>query len=138
MSTVGLTREEIREYVHQYNLQPHGTRTAWLQQQPFSKATFYRWNRMVFDGDLDRNLVPRDHGSMNTSSSQRSAFEKARAKEQAEHDAELKALRERVRQLEGTNEALGKAIGLLHALNEQEPATSTTNKPKNSSPRKTN
>lgn len=138
MSTVGVTREEIRDYVHQYNLQPHGTRTAWLQQQPFSRATFYRWNQLVFEGDLDRNLVPRDHGQTNTTPSQRSAFEQARAKEQAEHEDELKALRERVRQLEGTNEALGKAIGLLHALNEQEPAPSTTDERKNSSPRKTN
>jgi beta-phosphoglucomutase-like phosphatase (HAD superfamily) len=138
MSTVGVTREEIRDYVHQYNLQPHGTRTAWLQQQPFSRATFYRWNQLVFEGDLDRNLFPRDHGQMNTTPSQRSAFEQARAKEQAEHEDELKALRERVRQLEGTNEALGKAIGFLHALNEQEPATSTTDERKNSSPRKTN
>ncbi|MGO1231762.1 hypothetical protein ACTXJG_06795 [Glutamicibacter arilaitensis] len=138
MSTVGITREEIREYFHQYNLQPHGTRTAWLEQQPFSRATFYRWNRTVFDGDLDRNLVPRDHGSMNTTPTQRSAFEKARAKEQAQQQAELEALRERVRQLEGTNEALGKAIGLLHSLNEQEPAPSTTSEAKNSSPRKTN
>lgn len=137
MSTVGITREEIREYVHQYNLQPHGTRTAWLQQQPFARATFYRWNKMVFEGDLDRNLVPRDHGSMSTSPSQRSAFEQARAKEQAAYEAELKALRERVQQLEGTNEALGKAIGLLHKLNEQEPAASMTNEHKNSSPRKT-
>ncbi len=137
MSTVGVTREEIREYVHQYNLQPHGTRTAWLQQQPFSRATFYRWNRLVFEGDLDRHLVPRDHGQMNTTPSQRSAFEQARAKEQAEHEAELQALRERVRQLEGTNEALGKAIGLLHKLNVQGPDTSTTTEPKNSSLRKT-
>ncbi|MGP5002277.1 hypothetical protein ACTXIX_17100 [Glutamicibacter ardleyensis] len=138
MSTIGVTREEIREYVHQYNLQPHGTRTVWLTQQPFSKATFYRWNRLVFEGDLDRNLVPRDHGRMNTTPSQRSALESARAKEQAEQQAELAALRERVRQLEGTNEALGKAIGLLHTLNEQGPAASKTNEQKNSSPRKTN
>jgi len=137
MSTVGVTREEIREYVHQYNLQPHGTRTAWLEQQPFSRATFYRWNRLVFDGDLDRNLVPRETRLMNTTPSQRSALETARAREKAEHEAELAALRERVRQLEGTNEALGKAIGLLHALNEQEPEPSTTSEPKNSSPRKT-
>ena len=138
MSTVGITREEIREYVHQYNLQPYGTRTAWLEQQLFSRATFYRWNRLVFEGDLDRNLVPRETGIMTTTPNQRLAFETARAKEKAEHEAELAALRERVRQLEGTNEALGKAIGLLHALNEQEPAESRTNEPKNSSPRKTN
>lgn len=75
---------------------------------------------------------------MNTTPNQRLAFETARAREKAEHEAELAALRERVHQLEGTNEALGKAIGLLHALNEQEPEPSTTSEPKNSSPRKTN
>lgn len=72
---------------------------------------------------------------MNTTPSQRSAFEQARAKEQAEHEAELQALRERVHKLEGPNEALGKAIGLLHKLNEQGPDTSTT-EPRNSSLRK--
>lgn len=74
---------------------------------------------------------------MDTTPSQRLAFETARAREKTEHEAELAALRERVRQLEGTNEALGKAIGFLHALNEQEPAMSRTSEPKNSSPRKT-
>ncbi|WP_082124011.1 hypothetical protein [Arthrobacter sp. YC-RL1] len=111
MSTVGVTREEIREYVHQYNLQPHSTLIEWLQQQPFSWATFYRWNKVVFEGDLDRNLVPRDHGSMNTSPSQRSAFEKARANEQTAHEAELKASREPVRQLEGPTRPFEKLSG---------------------------
>ncbi|WP_232531988.1 hypothetical protein [Microbacterium halophytorum] len=40
---------------------------------------------------------------------------------QAHHDAEVAALNERIRQLEGTNDALGKAIGLLHVLREEEP-----------------
>ncbi|MGC0271076.1 hypothetical protein ACPROK_16090 [Glutamicibacter soli] len=66
MSTVGVTREEIRENAHHYDHQSHGTHTVWLQRQPFSRATFYRWNRLVFEGDLDRHLIPRDHGQMNT------------------------------------------------------------------------
>jgi hypothetical protein len=36
-------------------------------------------------------------------------------------EAELTHLRARVRELEATNEALGKAIGLLHAMNVEEP-----------------
>lgn len=91
----------------------------------------------MFESDLDRNLVPRDYGKMNTAPSQRSAHEKARAKKQAEDQSELQALRERVRQLEGTNEALGQAIGLLHALNAQELDVPVRNEPKSSSPRKT-
>lgn len=36
-------------------------------------------------------------------------------------EAELAQLRARVRELEATNEALGKAIGLLHEMNVPEP-----------------
>lgn len=44
MSTVGLTREEIREYVHQYNLQPHGTRTAWTSMAISTAISFQEIN----------------------------------------------------------------------------------------------
>ena len=52
----------------------------------------------------------------------RTALEKQRAAERAPHEAELVLLSERVRELEETNAALGKAIGLLHAMSEPEPA----------------
>ncbi|MFZ0835727.1 MAG: hypothetical protein WAM92_22185 [Mycobacterium sp.] len=52
---------------------------------------------------------------------QRRALAKADAAKQDRDKAELAQLRERVRELEATNEALGKAIGLLHAMNVQEP-----------------
>lgn len=58
--------------------------------------------------------------------SKRTALEKARARERAAQEAEVARLTARVRELEGTNEALGKAIGLLHAMNEQEPAAPRT------------
>ena len=63
---------------------------------------------------------------------------KARAAETARHEAELARLQTRIEELEQTNEALGKAIGLLHARNEQEPGdTPTTNGPDSSSTPKT-
>jgi hypothetical protein len=43
-----------------------------------------------------------------------------------------------VRELEQTNEALGKAIGLLHARSEEEPDAIPTNDPGDSSTPKTN
>jgi hypothetical protein len=47
-------------------------------------------------------------------------------------------LQARVRELEQTNEALGKAIGLLHANSEQEPgATPPTSDPSDSSTSRT-
>ncbi|WP_219905713.1 hypothetical protein [Glaciihabitans tibetensis] len=49
-----------------------------------------------------------------------------RAADHAAHDAEIAKLNSRVRELEETNTALGKAIGLLHSMNEEEPAEPPT------------
>jgi hypothetical protein len=120
--SVGFTAVEIREFVHEYHVQPFGQKRSWLAARGVSYDRFRRWRAAVLDGDLDRGMVPREGGSMGGSSSVRqTAWEKARAVEQAKHAAEVVALTARIRELEGTNDALGKAIGLLHALNEQEP-----------------
>ena len=50
-----------------------------------------------------------------------------------EHDVEKDRLRARVRELEAANEALGKAIGLLHQRNEREPDEDPTTKGRSSS-----
>jgi hypothetical protein len=128
----GSTREEIREFMHEYYLQPHGTKTAWLAARQVPTRTLRRWRELVYQGDLDRNLVPRDHGGMTRTSGERSAFEKARAQEIAKHQSEVEQLKDRIRELEGSNTALGKAIGLLHDLNVPEPDTKQTNDPKSS------
>ena len=63
----------------------------------------------------------------------RTALEKSRAAERAAHAAEVANLSARVRELEDTNNALGKAIGLLHAMSEEEPAeTPATSDPSSS------
>ena len=128
----GQTREEIRQFVHEYYLQPHGTKTAWLAAQPIPKWKFQQWRKLVYEGDLDRNLIPRDHGDMARTTGERSAFEKARAREIAKHQSEVEKLRNRIRELEGSNTALGKAIGLLHDLSVPEPDTTPTNDPNGS------
>jgi hypothetical protein len=119
--SVGFTVEEIREFVHEYYVQPWGQRRSWLAAQGVSIGRLRRWQASVFEGDLDRGLVPRETGAMTVPPAKRTALEKARAAERAAHAAEVAALSERIRVLEGTNDALGKAIGLLHAMNEQEP-----------------
>jgi hypothetical protein len=121
MVGVGFTVEEIREFVHEYYVQPHGRKMAWLAEQGVSYVRLRDWRATVFEGDLDRRLVPREGSAMTVPSPKRTASEKARAAERAAHAAEVATLNERIRQLEGTNDVLGKAIGLLHALNEQEP-----------------
>jgi len=129
----GISRDEIRELVHEYYVQPYGTRKEWLASQPVTEWTFRRWRKMIQEGDLDRNLIPREHGNMARTNGEWSAFEKARAREIAEHQSEVEQLKGRIRELEGTNTALGKAIGLLHELNVPEPDTARTNDPKSSS-----
>lgn len=112
----GWSAEEIRELVYAYERQPHGTKRAWLAQQGVSSDRFRRWRETVFDGDLDRGLIPREGAGMTSAKRRRSA-----AKVHAADEAELERLRARVSELEAANDALGKAIGLLHKLNEQEP-----------------
>ncbi|WP_449372071.1 hypothetical protein [Arthrobacter psychrolactophilus] len=92
----GYTREEIREFVHEYYLQPHGTKTAWLAARQVPERTLRRWRKLVYEGDLDRNLIPRDHGDMARTPGERSALEKARAREIAEHQSEVEKLKKRI------------------------------------------
>jgi transposase-like protein len=85
-----------------------------------------RWRDAVFEGDLDRGLIPREGSFVTIPPSKRTALEKARARERAAQAAEVTRLTARVRELEDTNDALGKAIGLLHAMSEHEPAEPPT------------
>lgn len=130
--TQGFTRDEIRGFVHEYYLQPFGKRKAWLDSKSLTVWTFRQWRTMVFEGDLDRSLVPREDGGMTGKDGERSAFEKMRAREIAKHESEIGKLEKRIAELEGTNEALGKAIGLLHGLNVPEPGPTSTNDTKSS------
>lgn len=118
----GLTAAEIRELVHEYQLQPHGQKTPWLAARDISSKRMDRWRNTVFEGDLDRGLIPREGSAMTVPSNKRTALERARERERAAQAAEVARLSARVKELEDTNTALGKAIGLLHTMREQEPA----------------
>jgi len=80
----------------------------------------------VFEGDLDRGLIPREGSPVTVSPGTRTALERARARERAAHEAEIARLTARIRELEGTNDALGKAIGLLHEMNAHGPDADPT------------
>lgn len=129
--SAGYTNTEIRALVYQYEQQPHGSKASWIAQQPFTITQMRRWQAAVFDGgDLDRGLIPRQ--GMRMPSSQEFRRRTAKTDIQAQHEAEIARLQARVHELEGTNDALGKAIGLLHQLNEPEPDTPETSEPNNS------
>ena len=134
----GVTVEEIREFVHRYETEPYGRKAVWLEAQGVSYGRLRRWRSAVYDGDLDRGLVPRDSGAVSSvPPAKRTAIERQRARERAAQEAEVARLHARVRELEQANEALGKAIGLLHQMSEQEPAAAPeTTGPCDSSPRR--
>lgn len=125
--TPGYTDDEIRAYVYEYERQPWGTKDAWRRAQGFTHHRIRRWRQAVFDGDLALGLIPREGVLMTDSTDRRRV-----ASQHARGEIESEQLRARIRELEATNEALGKAIGLLHQLNEQGSDTSETNEPKSS------
>ena len=118
----GFTAAEILEFVHDYQNVPQGQKGVWLAEREVGYHRLRRWRSAVFEGDLDRGLIPRDGSQMTIPSDKRTAVAKLRAAEREAHAAEVAKLSGRVRELEETNTALGKAIGLLHAMSEEEPA----------------
>lgn len=101
----------------------HGTKGAWLKAHRISPFSIASWRQSYLYGDLERQLEPRDTAGMDVSDSARfqqlraqlEAERRARAADQRRHEAELE-------RLESVNEALGKAIGLLHERSgKQEP-----------------
>ena len=103
----GFSPTEIRELVVEYQLVPHGQKGPWLAAQGVSNRQFRRWQSAVFDGDLDRGLIPREGGGVTVPPAKRTALAMAQTAKQDRDEAELAHLRARVRQLEATNEALG-------------------------------
>lgn len=128
----GHSPEEVREFVYQYQMQPHGQKLVWLAEQGVSYRRFERWRRTVFEGDVERGLIPRKVGSMNPRRRHDLTWQNGELR------SEIERLHARIEELEHSNDVLGKAIGLLHQLNEQEPDDSPmTNDPSSSSTRKT-
>jgi hypothetical protein len=120
---VRLTVEEIRQVVHEYGLVPHGSKGAWLDERGLRRDQVQRWRLVVFEGDLDRGLVPRKAAGAGggVPVGQRTAVDRLMERERVAHEQKVARLQARVRELEVTNEVLGKAIGLLHQMSEQEP-----------------
>jgi transposase-like protein len=124
--SAGFTTEQIREFVYEYQVQPYGTKGAWLAGKDVSYEVLRRWRSAVFEGDLDRGLIPRKGSPMEIPAGGRTALELRRSREHAAHQAQVARLDERVRELEEVNAALGKAIGLLHSMRGQEPGSAPT------------
>lgn len=132
--STGFTAAEICELVFEYQGLAHGGKAVWLVEHGISGRLMRRWRASLFEGDLDRGLIPREGGPVTMPPGKRTAVARMRAAEQTAHEIEVERLNGRVRELEEANDALGKAIGLLHAMSEHEPAdTPMTTDPSDSS-----
>lgn len=116
----GFTTSDVRQLVFGYEQQPYGTKAAWLADRGHTRSRMKRRRQSVFSGDLDQGLIPRESGGT-TPRKRREIIEQSVDQLQDAHDAELEQLNARILVLEGTNDALGMAIGLLHAMREEEP-----------------
>ncbi|MGC5627583.1 hypothetical protein ACPYO6_15105 [Georgenia sp. Z1344] len=118
------TPQEKAEFVAEYLVVEHGQKLAWLAERGIDSRTMSRWRKAFFFGDLDAELIPRDTSLMDVAGGakfkqlevQLAAEKAAREADRREHAAEIERLQE-------VNDALGKAIGLLHdrAGEQQEP-----------------
>ncbi|OBI87544.1 hypothetical protein [Mycobacterium asiaticum] len=125
----GFTASEICELVFEFQGLAHGSKGRWLAERGLTSRQLWKWRDSVLDGDLDRGVIPRQGSAVKRPPSENTAIARRRAAEQAAHAAEVDRLNARIRELEqvnGTleqaNDALGKAIGLLHERNAHEPA----------------
>ena len=128
------TAEEKTALVQQYVALPHGTKAAWLLEQGVSRHQIMTWRKAFYFGDLERDLVPRDTSHMTVADGARLArVEQELAAERAARAREAQTHAEQVARLEASNEALGKAIGLLQHWHAHEPDTPPTTPPERSS-----
>jgi transposase-like protein len=114
--------EEKAVLVAEYLAVQHGCKEAWRAERGIGHTTMSNWRKAYFFGDLERSLVPRDTSSMSVSDGARlkqlelqlAAEKQARAAELQRHGDELRRHAAEVERLNKVNDALGKAIGLLH------------------------
>ncbi len=71
------------ELVHEYHLQPHGQKATWLINRGLTYHRLRRWRESLYEGDLDRGLIPREGSYVSTPPVKRTAIAKARAAEAA-------------------------------------------------------
>ena len=119
----GPSAAEKAELVGEYLQVRPGEKRAWLVGRRIDPKRMSKWRRMYLFGDLELGLDPRDtDGMVEEDGARIRQLEKQLQLERAVRADELRAHREEIEWLEKANDALGRAIGLLHDRNaEREP-----------------
>ena len=114
--------EEKAVLVAEYLSIQHGQKGSWRAEHGIGHTTMSKWRKAYFFGDLEQSLIPRDTSSMSVSDGARlkqlelqlAAEKRARAAESERHADEQRRHATELDRLNKVNDALGKAIGLLH------------------------
>ena len=124
--TESFTPEQRRDIAVHYAGLKRGEKSAYAASLGLRPHQIRRWISALADGDLDNERFPRKTGAMTT----RDIAEIARLKKiiadmKAEHarvdaakDARISKLEDEVNKWEKASDALGKAITVLHKMNE--------------------
>lgn len=118
-----LSREKRAELIEQYMALPRSQKRAWIKERGLTFSQMSNWRKAYIFGDLAEGRIPRDTMPMELEMSARLAdLQRRLGREMDARLAERKAHEEEVARLQAMNDALGKAIGLLHERNaKQEP-----------------
>ncbi len=111
-----LSAQEKAAFVTEYLGLPYGTKLKWLAEKGVGYDTLWAWRAAYLAGDLERGAVPRDTAGMRLpeSAARIRQLEQELAAERAGRAADAERLQGEVERLQGMNDALGTAIGLLH------------------------
>lgn len=124
--TESFTPEQRRDIAVHYAGLKRGEKSAYAASLGLRPHQIRRWISALADGDLDNERFPRKTGAMTT----RDIAEIARLKKiiadmKAQHaridaakDARISKLEDEVNKWEKASDALGKAITVLHKINE--------------------
>lgn len=124
--TESFTPEQRRDIAVHYAGLKRGEKSAYAASLGLKPHQIRRWISALADGDLDNERFPRKTGAMTT----RDIAEIARLKKiiadmKAEHarvdaakDARISKLEDEVNKWEKASDAMGKAITVLHKINE--------------------
>ena len=127
----GWTASEQAAFVSEYFFLPYGAKKRFLAEKGVKYSQLRAWRATYFFGDLERGLLPRETPRMGNEDVAefkrlRAALEReraGRAEDQRRHAEDRRRDAEEIERLQRSNEALGKAIGLLHELNGQQEPT---------------
>ena len=113
--------------VREYLAVPYGEKVRWVAERGLDQRAVNKWRQAFLVRELEAGFRPRDTSSMDPISDARVAqLQRQLLAERAAREQDKQRHEDEVARLQAVNDALGKAIGLLHDhAAKQEPTDDT-------------